>query len=48
MALASFASPAARLSVVDGPRMASVLDWSDEWTPGTTEQEVQELVQSRG
>ena len=48
MALASFASPGARLAVVDASRMASVLDWSDEWTPGTTVDEVQALIASSG
>ncbi len=48
MALASFASPGARLAVVDGSRMASVLSWSDEWTPGTPVDEVQRLIASSG
>ena len=48
MALAQFFAPGSRLSVVDGPRMASVLSWPADWTPGTTEQEVQDLIQSRG
>ena len=48
MARAQFFAPGARLSVVDGPRMAAVLSWPSDWTPGTTEQEVQELIQSRG
>jgi putative ABC transport system permease protein len=48
MALAEFLSPGTRLSVVDGPRMASVLGWPQDWTPGTSEQQVQELIQSRG
>ncbi len=48
MAGAEFLSPGARLTVVDGPRMASVLSWPSDWTPGTSEQEVQDLIQSRG
>ena len=48
MALGAFTSPGARLSVVDGPRMARVLDWSDQWTPGVPVEEVQRLVESSG
>jgi len=48
MALGLFTSPGARLSVVDGPRMSSVLTWPGDWTPGTSVDEVQRLVESHG